>query len=164
MRTCTQANHQDTTTGIKSYSMSDYLVCQSLMKICTSGIDFHITRQRVTPPTANSVKHNIPEITSVRSHAVYVNSPFLIIWTIPPTMTLKIIRGETNFQQSFHLLFTCFPVLELRSFENLQDKVSHFTAQDLVKSSDILGLTSFYSPRSGVTAVRVLRPRPGARK
>jgi len=37
------------------------------------------------------------------------------------------IKGETNFQQTFHLLFTCSPVIAQRSFENLQDDVKNFT-------------------------------------
>ena len=36
------------------------------------------------------------------------------------------INGETNFQQSFHLLFNCFPVMAQRSFENLQEEVTIF--------------------------------------
>lgn len=46
------------------------------------------------------------------------------------------INGEINFQQSLHLLFTCFPVLVLRSFENLQERARLFRA---IQSSDRRG-------------------------
>lgn len=72
--------------------------------------------------TLSSIINFFKEITLFLSQAVYVYFPSAIsriICTNPPIITPSMISGEINFQHMRHLLFTLFPVINERSFENL---------------------------------------------